>query len=121
MTDEDLRREVDRLRAELDNLTRAVAKLVVQQNPHLADPMFHYYQAFIDGEHAFAADSGGSFSDWPGRPRPDLVPELMHTPPRQAEDVLPRGGRNPRIGCEQHDSGTWIHGAPHDCPTWARR
>ena len=36
------------------------------------------------------------------------------------DDRLPRR-RNPRIGCEQHASGTWIHGAPHTCPKWTRR
>jgi hypothetical protein len=34
-------------------------------------------------------------------------------------DRLPRR-RNPRIGCEVYDSGTWIHGNPHDCPKSAR-
>lgn len=36
------------------------------------------------------------------------------------DDRLPRR-RNPRIGCEEHASGTWIHGDPHDCPRWTRR
>lgn len=38
-------------------------------------------------------------------------------PPRKPERAPRR--RNPRIGCEQL-AGTWIHGSPHDCPTWAR-
>lgn len=111
---EQLRAEVARLRHEVDTLTRAVAHLIQQRTG---------YQAMLDTEHGFLlGDTSGSYADWPGRPRPDLVPEYSYTPPpRQPQDVLPRGGRNPRIGCEHHQSGTWIHGAPHDCPTWARR
>jgi len=36
-------------------------------------------------------------------------------------DRLPSHGRNTRIGCQQYDSATWIHGRPHNCPQWARR
>jgi hypothetical protein len=39
---------------------------------------------------------------------------------REEEDRLPSHGRNTRIGCEQYDSGTWIHGRPHNCPRNAR-
>lgn len=126
MTDEDLHQEVNRLRAEVDTLTRAVAQLIQswrgqQQQPHLADPVFHWDQALLNEEPGFLRGADATFADWPGRPRPDLAPEFSYIPPRATEDVLPRGGRNPRIGCERYDSGTWVHGAPHDCPTWARR
>ncbi|HZP54354.1 hypothetical protein [Actinocrinis sp.] len=43
------------------------------------------------------------------------------TLPSDEEDRLPSHGRNTRIGCQQYDSGTWVHGRPHDCPRWARR
>lgn len=51
----------------------------------------------------------------------DACAQPRLTPPREPLDALPRGGRNPRIGCERYDSGTWIHGWPHDCPRSARR
>lgn len=107
-SNEQLRAEVDRLRHGVNMLTQAVAHLIEQRRGP-------------DTEHAFLTGTVASFADWPGRPRPDLVPELTRIPPLPAEDVLPRGGRNPRIFCEQHESGTWIHGDPHNCPTWARR
>jgi hypothetical protein len=71
--------------------------------------------------HRHRARLVAAFADWPTTPAAGLVPEFAHIPPRPPEDVLPRGGRNPRIFCERHDSGTWIHGDPHNCPTWARR
>lgn len=112
MTEEELLAEVAKLRGEVAGLRSAVA--------HLAE---HVLGNQFDGLlKMFAGDASGSFSDWPGRPRPDLVPEYSYTPPpRPPEDSLPRGGRNPRIFCEQHESGTWIHGRPHNCPPWARR
>ena len=114
MTDEDLLAEINQLRREVDTLMQAVARLIQDQTGH---------KTMLDTERAFlyGSDSGARYADWPGRPRPDLVPELTHVPPRPVEDTLPRGGRNPRIFCERYDSGTWIHGRPHDCPTWARR
>lgn len=117
MTDQELHDEVQRLRRDVDTLVRAVAQLIQFGGPPPS------YQAMLNTEHAFLPGIVGSFADWTGRPRPDLVPEPTHRPiPRRpTEDTLPRGGRNPRIFCERYDSGTWVHGHPHDCPTWARR
>lgn len=116
MSDQELRDEVVRLRHDVDMLTQAVARLIQDDGPPPD------YQAYLAAERAGHERTLGGFADWPGRPRPDLVPEFAHNPPqRPAEDRLPRGGRNPRIFCERHDSGTWIHGDPHNCPTWARR
>lgn len=65
-------------------------------------------------------DPGSTYNNL-GAPGADHAPILRPTgPPRDPDDLLPRRGRNPRIGCEQLD-GTWIHGRPHDCPRWARR
>jgi hypothetical protein len=46
-----------------------------------------------------------------GRLQRAAVPEL---------DRLPRGGRSVFIGCQRHESGTWVHGRPHNCPLHAR-
>lgn len=109
MTDEELRDELSQLRREVESLTRTLAKLAE-----------HVFGGQITGLMSmYSTDL--SYQDWPGRPRPDLVSDRPYAPLRPAEDTLPRGGRNPRIFCEQHESGTWIHGRPHNCPTWARR
>jgi len=54
-----------------------------------------------------------------GIPTGILGPATQHAQ-RPPEDRLPRR-RNPRLWCEQHENGTWIHGTPHNCPAWARR
>jgi hypothetical protein len=54
-------------------------------------------------------------------PWPETIPPRPRGAERDERDRLPTRGRNVRIGCEQYDSGTWIHGRPHDCPAWARR
>lgn len=113
MSDDQLAADVQRLRHEVDTLTSAVARLAQHLLGRSYDELARMF--FVNG---------GS-SDWPGPPRPDLVPEVFtnaaRVPLLPVDDVLPRGGRNPRIGCEQYDSGTWIHGLPHDCPRWVRR
>lgn len=125
MTEEELLAEVNRLRGEVAGLRSAVAHLAEHLlGGQITDLLTMFATGDEPASHpempsAFATD--GSFSDWPGRPRPDLVPQLPYTPPRPPEDSLPRSGRNPRIFCEQYESGTWIHGRPHNCPTWARR
>lgn len=55
-----------------------------------------------------------------GTPTPEAAPVRRSGPPRDGPDLLPKTGRNVRIGCERYESGTWIHGRPHDCPRWAR-
>ncbi len=40
--------------------------------------------------------------------------------PRYEAPPKPIVGRNTRVGCQRYESGTWVHGAPHDCPRWAR-
>lgn len=49
-----------------------------------------------------------------------VCPAVESKPRADPADRLPRR-RNPRIGCERYESGTWIHGDPHDCPKGARR
>lgn len=108
MSDEDLHAEVERLRAQVGRLTSAVAQLA----QHLLGDQ-------INGVLAMFANAQPPF--WQATPQHELVtPQLPAIPLRPVEDVLPRGGRNPHIGCQQYDSGTWVHGRPHDCPTWAR-
>lgn len=113
MTDDELAAEVRLLRHEVNTLTSALAQLAQHVLGRQYDDLTRMF--FVNG----------GFSDWPGGPQPGVVPEPFtdapRVPPRPVEDVLPRGGRNLRIGCEQYDSGTWIHGWPHDCPRWARR
>ena len=110
MTEEELLAEIEKLRREIGELRSTIARVAE-----------HGFGGQISGLLSMLG-AEGSYSDWPGRQRPDLVPEYSYTPPaRPPEDSLPRGGRNPRIFCEQHESGTWIHGRPHNCPPWARR
>lgn len=122
MTDNDLHAEVERLRHQVAGLTETVAALtmlVTGQRPNVFpyDEMNAYLNDLSSEEHAFLHGLP------PGPDRADLEGGAARglTPPRSPADVLPRSGRNPRIGCDQYESGTWIHGRPHDCPRWARR
>lgn len=124
MTDNDLRDEVERLRHQVAGLAETVAALamLVTGGPRPSvfpyDEMNTYLSALASEPHAFL--QGPTAGTHP----PTREGAATHglTPPRSPVDVLPRGGRNVRIGCEHYESsGTWIHGRPHDCPKWARR
>lgn len=45
---------------------------------------------------------------------------ILTSCPHYAASARPAPGCNTRIGCQRHDSGTWVHGDPHDCPRWVR-
>jgi len=111
-TDDKLRAEVDRLRSEVETLSRTIAKLAEHMFGGQISGLLSMlgYQTQVDVDRALPYGA-------PGDPPVDSQPRV---PLRAVEDVLPRSGRNPRIFCEQYDSGTWIHGRPHDCPPWTR-
>ncbi len=110
MTEEELLAEVEKLRREVAGLRSAVANLAEHV---LGGQITGLLTMFATGEEP---------AQYPGLLQ-DVLPSARtpSVPPRAPEDTLPRSGRNPRIFCEQYDSGTWIHGRPHNCPAWARR
>ena len=40
--------------------------------------------------------------------------------PRYTAPTTRPHGRNTRTGCQRYESGTWVHGDPHDCPPYVR-
>jgi len=122
MTDSDLRDEVERLRQQVAGLTETVAALTMLVAGGTRPSAFPYDESNF---YLNSADPYDLLRDRMGADPAHLRDGgAAHglTPPRSPVDVLPRGGRNPRIGCEHFESsGTWIHGRPHDCPRWARR
>lgn len=111
MTEEELLAEVERLRGEVACLRSAVAQIAQHVLGGQIDGLLSMFGQAQDASARYTAvlDNLASSSREP------------FVPLRPSEDTLPRGGRNPRIFCEQYESGTWIHGRPHNCPPWARR
>jgi len=69
----------------------------------------------VDCPHYRAKPMPGPYSPW------QVVSDEVYVPSLDVATRTTYGGdRNPRIGCQQFESGTIIHGRPHSCPKWAR-